>query len=505
MNRRQPGGVPARAALVIAAGLVIADVSVVTLALPQLLSDLHTSIAGVAAVLGLYTFVLAIALPVFARIEGRLGSRTLGIAGFGVFAIGAVVCASVGTLALLLGGRALQALGGAAALIAAFGLLDARGRGRTAWLSVAVLSGAVGPALGGALTEAFDWRAIFVVQVPLALIGMLASVRTRRALPPRAAPTRPERRPMPASRVDSLALTLLSGALSAILFLLVLLVVAGWNVPPLHAAVAVSVLPIAALLGTRLRGEPRPLASAGCVLLGCSILALAWLPEARLGWTLLPQALGGVGMGMALHALTGSLLSERTPREAARLLSLRHLGIAVVLLALAPLITDQLESATHEAKLRGIALVLDAPLEPQKKIELAPALLGSIEAARPRASLDQALAAQRRSFTGPELVSYEHLSTVADDTLLSAIAAAFRDAFLVAGALALIAAALTMPGRSRARAAVVGTFAVAILVPLAFLLERGRLAPAPVRIANPCLKRVLHPSRDSRARSRMAC
>ena len=221
-----------------------------------------------------------------------------------------------------------------------------------------------------------------------------------------------------------------------------LLLVAGWSVSPLHAALAVSVLPVAAALGTRLRAEPRRLAGVGCILVAGGVFAMAWLPQARMAWTLLPQGLAGVGMGMALPALAGGLLPERTAREAGRLLSLRHLGIALLLLSLAPLITSRLESATHKAKLQGIAIVLDAQLEPEKKLELAPALLGAIDQDRPRASLDTALAAQRRRFDGAELLSYERLSSSAQETLLAAVAAAFHDAFLISGALALLAAGL---------------------------------------------------------------
>ena len=75
---------------------------------------------------------------------------------------------------------------------------------------------------------------------------------------------------------------------------------------------------------------------------------------------------------MALPSLAGGLLPERDSADAAGLLTLRHLGIAVILAILAPLASHNLTTATERARERGVALVLDAPLDPLKKIKLAP-------------------------------------------------------------------------------------------------------------------------------------
>ena len=80
--------------LAIAAGLALADASIVTLALPELLTDLQTTIEGVAAVIGVYTVVLAVALLPAWHLSQRIGYRTVGIAGFALFAAASVICAS---------------------------------------------------------------------------------------------------------------------------------------------------------------------------------------------------------------------------------------------------------------------------------------------------------------------------------------------------------------------------------------------------------------------------
>ncbi|MCW3064103.1 MAG: major facilitator superfamily 1, partial [Solirubrobacterales bacterium] len=221
------------------------------------------------------------------------------------------------------------------------------------------------------------------------------------------------------------------------------------------------------------------------------VLALAWLPQAHVTWTILPAALAGVGMGMALPALAGELVPERTPRDAARLLAIRHAGIAILIGALAPVLAHQLSSATETAKQRGVALVLDAQLPPLSKIRLAPTLLGSVGADRPRAALRSALAAHRADFSGNDLAVYDGLAKRADDTLVAGVADAFHDAFVIAGALALLAA-LVLVTRRTARATAFGAAVLlAVGVPVGYFAAHDQLAPAPVALRNPCKPRPL--------------
>src|SRR4051812_7216630 len=80
------------------AGLVLADASVVTLALPDLLVELHTTVEGVAAVIGSYTIVLALALMPAERLARRVGPAPVAMLGFAVFAAASTACASSDTL-----------------------------------------------------------------------------------------------------------------------------------------------------------------------------------------------------------------------------------------------------------------------------------------------------------------------------------------------------------------------------------------------------------------------
>ena len=81
-----------RLPLAFAAFLALADTAIVALALPPILRDLDTDVAGVAAVLGVYAVVLALALPVAEHVRGWAGTRLAGSGGVLVFVVGSVVC-----------------------------------------------------------------------------------------------------------------------------------------------------------------------------------------------------------------------------------------------------------------------------------------------------------------------------------------------------------------------------------------------------------------------------
>jgi MFS family permease len=472
-----------RIAIAAAAALALADASIVTLALPRLLTDLDASVEGVAAVIGVYTVVVAAALLPAERLRQAIGSRMLGALALSVFAAAGAGCAAAQSLDALLVLRAVQALGGAGALVAAFGLLgagDDGSPGRRLWATAAVVGVAAGPALGGVLTQLFDWRAIFIVQVPVAAAGAFACMRAHAA---------PEAVSRPAPRAPLIALALVSAALTAVLFMLVLLLVAGWNLSPLAAALAVSVLPVAALGAGRLKGgDPRSRAATGCVLVGAGTLALAFIPLASAWWTVVPQLLAGAGMGLALRALAGELLPERNSHDAGRALAARHAGIALALLALAPILSSDLDSATFRARERGVALVLDAPLPPQAKLRLAPDLLARVDSDEPRRALDRAVDRDRSRFSGGERVAYDELGRRVDDTLVQAVKESFRAAFLIAGVLALAAAAFVLPGPRLRPALAVATLA-ALGVTGVYAALDATLGPEPVKIGDPCKPR----------------
>ena len=305
--------------------------------------------------------------------------------------------------------------------------------------------------------------------------------------------------------VAAVALACISGALSAVLFLLVLVLIAGWSVSPIRAAAAVSVLPVAAIAGACIRGRAVWRVTAGCLLIGSGVLALAWIPQPKLGWTVVPQLLAGLGAGLALRALTGDLLPQNTISQAGRLLGVRHAAVAVVLIALGPLISMQLNTGIRQAQLQGIALVLDAKLSPQQKLRLAPSLFAAVSAQQPLASLRAALAAHQSEFSGADLAVYKQFSSRSQAVLVNVVKRGFRWSFVITGLLAVLAAALLLPQAIRSsisgfprrrwlarpspgdrRHAVVALLVVAVVVPAGYAACDRALATTPVRIADPC-------------------
>jgi hypothetical protein len=299
----------------------------------------------------------------------------------------------------------------------------------------------------------------------------------------------------------TIALACISAALSAVLFLLVLVLVAGWSVSPISAAVAVSVLPVAAIAGACIAGPAWWRATAGCLLIGAGVLALAWLPQPDLWWTVAPQALAGVGAGLALRALAGELLPQKTMPQAGRLLGVRHAAVALVLIALGPLISHQLDVGIRQAQLQGTALVLDAKLSPEQKLRLAPALFGAVSAQQPLASLRRALAAHQSGFGGADLVAYKEFGSRSQTILLNVVKRGFRWSFVITGLLGMLAAALLLPqaiGSSlgsgtrtrsrfmRRRGWLVALLGIAVVVPAGYAAGERALATTPVRIADPC-------------------
>jgi MFS family permease len=511
----------ARRSLAGVAFLALADTAIVALALPPILRELDTDVAGVAAVLGVYAVVLAVALLPAEWLGRTRGIRALGLAGVALFGVGSLVCGLAESIELLLSARAVQALGGAALLVTAHAMLvdepaargeapdtaAARGehsggrgaRGLRLWRLAALLGTAAGPAIGGALTQVFGWRSIFLVQAPAALAAVPGGLS---AAGPRVVPAVPAREgdSSLARAMAFAALALVSGAIAAALFLTVLLLISGWGIEPLEAALVVSVMPLSALAATRIRGSPGPRATVGALLVAAGAAALAFLPTASVAWTILPQLALGIGMGLALGALAGELLPDRDGHESARLLTMRHAGIALALLILAPIAQHELDSTLEDTRLRGAALILDARLDPRLKLEIAPRLSGSVETEDPRGGLESVFADARREVDADQLAAYDEVTARADDLLVNGVNAGFRTAFLVAAGLALLAAVLlaaAAPGApalrnlpARTPALTAGAVAAALGV-AAFALVAQSARPEPVELADPCEARDL--------------
>ncbi|MCW2528339.1 MAG: major facilitator superfamily 1 [Pseudonocardiales bacterium] len=436
--------------LALTVGFVLADSAIVTLALPEILRRLDGTVGQVAWVLIAFNLVLAIVVLPAAWACTRWNPAPLGAAGIALFAVASAVCALAGSMPVLIGARCVQAFGGAFALIGCLELLVAatdERRGVARWIAAGVIGTAVGPVVGGLLTEAISWQSIFVVQVPVAVLAVPAALAVRSQPVPRTDLHRPALAP-------NVALILLSAALTAALFLLVLLLVEGWGRSPATAALTVSVVPIAAVIATPLarwaRAGPRAETVTGCLLIAGGLTGLALPPSADLTWTIAPQALIGLGLGLTVDRLTVEALQNRLPRalHGGWTISARHIGVVVGLAILTPVFTADLRDAQTPAQESITALVLDAPLQTPDKIALAKALGDRLTAERGRVPDLHPAFAQLR-LDGAERPAAEQLERNLNGQLERAATRAFRDSFLIAAALALLALVPLIPLRSR--------------------------------------------------------
>ncbi|MGB7684499.1 MAG: hypothetical protein WBL45_01805, partial [Solirubrobacterales bacterium] len=176
----------------------------------------------------------------------------------------------------------------------------------------------------------------------------------------------------------------ISAAIAAALFLLVLLLIEGWRLSPIGAAIVVTVMPLAAILGSRLSGavpDARARAAAGAILVGGGLAGLGLLPKAEVALTVPPQILVGIGLSLVLSALTETALSGRAPQaiHGGWTISARHAGVVVGLLALTPVFTADIAEQRNEAIDAGTAVILDSPVDPLLKIDLAQRISDQLE------------------------------------------------------------------------------------------------------------------------------
>jgi MFS family permease len=378
-------------ALAIAVGLVLADSSIVVLALPEIYRELDTSVAGVSWVLISFNLVMALAAVPAARLARRIGPGRAAAIGLAVFAGAGLACGLAAGLSTLIAARCVQALGGAIAVTAVLELLPAavssERRAVAVWAAAGATGAALGPAVGGVLTELVSWQSIFLIQAPIAIavgVPVLAVARHEAATGIISAELRQTGRP---HLLANLALAMTSAAIAAALFLLVLLLIEGWRLSPIGAAIVVSVMPLAALLGARLgpaAGSERARAAAGSILVAGGLGGLALLPDAEVILTVPPQLLVGVGLALVISALTETALAGRAPQaiHGGWTISARHAGVAIGLIALTPLFTADIAEQRRDAIDAATAVVLDSRVEPLLKLELAQRIEDRLEGER---------------------------------------------------------------------------------------------------------------------------
>ena len=236
----------------VATFMLLLDVTVVNVALPEIQRDLNADLSSLQWVVDAYALTLAAFLLTFGSLGDRLGRRRVFSAGFALFTVASFLCGIAGDPTLLNFARGLQGAGAAAMFSTALALIaqEFQGCDRATAFGVwgAVVGGAVaiGPLVGGVLTEHLGWEWIFFVNIP---IGLAAIALTELRLPNIAA--------QDPSPIDVPGLLTFSGALLCLIFALIRGNPEGWDSPLIVGLlIAAAVLIAAFVVIERRRANP---------------------------------------------------------------------------------------------------------------------------------------------------------------------------------------------------------------------------------------------------------
>src|SRR6478736_389587 len=255
-------------------GLAFADSSIVVLALPQLYGQFHTSIEGVSWVLTAYNVAVAASALALVLFVHRVNGKLVLAAGLVLFFAASIASSAAGGLAFLIAARSVQG-GGAALLLAGslpmlVALTGSASAGAAVWTLAGTFGAALGPALGGALTQVFDWRAIFIAQAPAAGLALIGGAAIVSVLPAATLAVRPLER----------------------------------RLPPLYSVCG------------------------GASVLSLGLVALALIPSPRTTYVLAALAFCGAGLGLSIPILSDAALNTKAglARSGTLSVGMRHLG-----------------------------------------------------------------------------------------------------------------------------------------------------------------------------------
>ncbi|GIJ78096.1 drug resistance transporter, EmrB/QacA subfamily [Micromonospora phaseoli] len=183
LRLRSSAGRGTLVAAVLASGMVFLDSTVVNVALPRLGAELDASVAGLQWTVNGYLLTLAAFVLLGGALGDRFGRRRIFLLGVVWFTIASVLCGLALRTDWLVAARFLQGAGGALLTPGSLSLLQAsfhpddRAKTIGAWSGLSGVSTALGPFIGGWLIDALSWRWIFFLNVPLAVLVVLATLR----------------------------------------------------------------------------------------------------------------------------------------------------------------------------------------------------------------------------------------------------------------------------------------------------------------------------------------
>ncbi|MGH3208504.1 MAG: MFS transporter [Trebonia sp.] len=163
--------------------MLLVDVTIVNVALPDMARQLHTTFSDLQWVIDLYALVLGALVLTVGAVADRFGRRRLYLIGLVLFAAASLACGLAPNVGLLIAARGVQGVGAAAMFATTMALISntytgrERGMAFGIWGAVNGAASAVGPIIGGLLTANFGWRWIFLVNLPVSVVAVVMTLR----------------------------------------------------------------------------------------------------------------------------------------------------------------------------------------------------------------------------------------------------------------------------------------------------------------------------------------
>ncbi len=227
--------------------MIFIDVTVLPVALPTLSRDLHIDQLGLQWVVNAYTLVLAVLVLAGGRLGDMWGLRRTFCLGLALFAFSSALCGLSRSEGWLIFSRALQGVGGALMIPATQGIImtyfapHQRGKALGLFVSIGSIFLSLGPLIGGSLTQYFSWHYVFWINLPIAAIGLLLTLRST-------PPTKGHR-----GRFDWLGFVTLVIGVTALIVALMQAQQWGWSSPLTLSLLAIGIACLFLLYQLRLR------------------------------------------------------------------------------------------------------------------------------------------------------------------------------------------------------------------------------------------------------------
>ena len=229
--------------------MIMLDNTVVNVALPSIQRDLDASISGLEWTVNGYTLSFAVLLATGGRLGDIFGRRRMFLAGVVIFALSSATAGLAQNSTDLVLSRVVQGVGAALMMPATLSIVthafppEERGKAMGTWAGVSGLALAIGPVVGGLLTEHVSWRAIFYLNIPVAIGAVLAALFA----------VRESRDSTVGRQIDFAGVAVLTGSLTALILALVEGNAWGWGSPEIIALLAGAAIGSVAFVAIELR------------------------------------------------------------------------------------------------------------------------------------------------------------------------------------------------------------------------------------------------------------